>query len=167
MTQSQSVDGPGWGRSNGFVDVGVSATQLSADEVKDRLLVLDVVNRYGWSYDERDIDSLRRTFAADAVFDGNVAGSTPVGPYEGRDAILVWLEGHMAAQAEQRRHTLLNPIFVSQTESSVVVNTYLVLTAVAAGQARLVTTGFYKFELAKRDGVWVISRVFGGFDRAF
>ena len=67
---TQAMQTPGWGRANGFVDVGVSAADLSDAQVRDRLLVLDVVNRYGWSCDERDIDSLRRTFAEDAVIDG-------------------------------------------------------------------------------------------------
>jgi hypothetical protein len=163
----QAVEPPGWGRSNGFIDVGVSAADLSPEQVKDRLLVLDVVNRYGWSYDERDMGALERTFTLEAVFDGNVAGSVPIGPYEGRGAIVDWLKGHMAAQEDQRRHTILNPIFVSQTESSAVVNAYLVLTSVAGGQVRLVTTGFYKFELEKREGMWAIGHIFAGFDSAF
>ncbi|GAB91304.1 nuclear transport factor 2 family protein [Gordonia rhizosphera] len=164
---TQAVDTPAWGRRNGFIDVGTSASGLSDREVSDRLVILDVVNRYGWSYDERDLDSLERTFTADAVFDGSVAGSVDVGPYEGREAIIEWLKGHMAAQQEQRRHTILNPIFVSQTESTATVNCYLVLTAVADGVARLVTTGFYRFDLVNDDGAWSVRHVFGGFDAAF
>jgi hypothetical protein len=163
----KTVEAPGWGRSNGFVDVGVTVAELSADQVRDRLLILDVVNRYGWSYDERDLGSLERTFTADAVFDGSVAGSFPVGPYEGRDAIIEWLKGHMESQHDQRRHGTINPTFVSQTDSTATVNAYLILTSVADGQARLVTTGFYIFDLKKTDGAWAISHAFGGFDSAF
>jgi hypothetical protein len=163
----QAVETPGWGRSNGFVELGRVATDVSSEQLKDRLLVLDVINRYGWSYDERDLDALGRAFTTDAVFDGNVAGSFPVGPYKGREAIVDWLKEHMAAQDDQRRHTILNHIVVAQTESTAVVNTYLVLTSVAERQARLVTTGFYKFELEKLDGGWAISHIFAGFDSPF
>ena len=163
----KTAEAPAWGRSNGFVDVGVSAAELSADQVRDRLLILDVVNRYGWSYDERDLASLERTFTADAVFDGNVAGSFPVGPYEGRAAIVEWLQGHMDSQQDQRRHATTNPTFVAQTDSTATVNAYLILTSVADGQARLVTSGFYRFDLTKAEGSWAISHIFGGFDAAF
>jgi hypothetical protein len=163
----QAVEGPGWGRSNGFVNVGVTMDDLSPVRVSDRLLVLDVINSYAWSYDERDLASLERAFTVDAVWDGSVAGSAQVGPYQGRDEIVAWLTGHMNSQVDQRRHVIANPTFVSQTDTTAVVNTYLVLTSVSGGKARLVTSGFYKFELQKVAGAWAISHIFGGFDGPF
>jgi hypothetical protein len=164
---TQAMQTPGWGRANGFVDVGVSAADLSDAQVRDRLLVLDVVNRYGWSYDERDIDSLRRTFAEDAVIDGSVAAQVEIGPFKGRETFVKWNEAHMATQDDQRRHMILNPTFVVQTSTTAVVNAYLMLTSVAKGQPRLVTTGLYRFELEKRDGSWMVIHLFAGFDSAF
>ena len=149
------------------VDVGVSAADLSDAQVRDRLLVLDVVNRYGWSCDERDIDSLRRTFAEDAVIDGSVAAQVEIGPFKGRETFVKWNEAHMATQDDQRRHMILNPTFVVQTSTTAVVNAYLMLTSVAKGQPRLVTTGLYRFELEKRDGSWMVIHLFAGFDSAF
>ena len=163
----QAAEAPGWGRSKGFVDVGVTAAELSPTRVSDRLLVLDVINRYAWGYDERDLASLERTFTADAVCDGSVAGSVEVEPYEGRDEIVAWLKGYMDDQADQRRHVITNPVFVSQTDTTAVVNTYLVLISVSSGQARLVTSGYYRFELQKVAGAWMISHLFGGFDSPF
>jgi SnoaL-like domain len=163
----ESLQIPGWGRSNGFLEVGVVAAELSPERTADRLLVLDVINRYGFSYDERDLVSLGRTFTDDAVFDGSVAGSMEVGPYRGREDIVAWLKGHMDGQEDQRRHAITNPTFVSQTSTAAVVNAYLVLTSVSAGQARLVTSGFYKFELEKLEGGWAISHIFAGFDSPF
>lgn len=162
-----AVATPGWGRRNGYLAVGESAADLSITQVKDRLLILDVINRYGWGYDERDLSALEQTFTPDAIFDGRVAGALPVGPFAGRTAIIDWLKQHMIAQDDQRKHTILNHIFAAQTVSTAVVNSYLVLTSVAAGQARLVTTGFYKFEMEKHDGVWAIGHVFAGFDSTF
>ena len=62
----------------------------------------------------------------------------------------------MAAQDDQRRDMILNPTFVVETSTTAVVNAYLMLTSVAKGQPRLVTTGLYRFELEKRDGTWMV-----------
>ncbi|MFE7841714.1 nuclear transport factor 2 family protein [Streptomyces sp. NPDC057474] len=149
------------------MDVGRSAAKLTAEQAADRLLILEVINRYAWSYDERDMDALGRSFTEDAVFAGNLAGSVEIGPINGRDAIVEWLRGHMDSQSDQRRHSVTNPTFVSQTEDGAVVNAFLVLAAVSDGQVRLVTTGFYKVDVRKTTDGWAISRLFGGFDTAF
>ncbi|MFG2730418.1 nuclear transport factor 2 family protein [Streptomyces canus] len=165
MTEVVAV--PGWGRTNGFVDVGTGVAQLTAEQAADRLLILEVINRYAWSYDERDMTALGRSFTKDAVFAGNVAGSVEIGPFKGRENIVAWLRGHMDGQSDQRRHSVTNPTFTSQTKDSAAVNAFLMLTTVSEGQARLVTTGFYTFELRRSADGWAINHAFGGFDAAF
>lgn len=54
-----------------------------------------------------------------------------------------------------------------QDDRAAEVNAYLVLTSLEAGQPRLVTTGFYRFELEKSATGWAISHVFAGFDSPF
>ncbi len=157
----------GWGRENGFVDVGSAVAALTQNHVMDRLLIQDAINRYGWSYDERDIAALQRCFAPDASYEGFVAGVGPFGPYEGREAILKWFTEYMAGNDDLRRHRLSNVTFVGQSANTARVIAYLALHQVSDDKASLLTSGFYRLDLEKRAGVWVFSRVFAGFDNSF
>jgi ketosteroid isomerase-like protein len=159
---------PAWGREHGFVDLRQPLTAPGADAVSDRAAILDAVSRYSWAYDERDLPALSAVFTQNAVWDGSVQGSVPVGPYKGRAEIVEWLKGHMAAQPDQRRHCVLNQLVTHQDDGSAQVLAYLLLTSAQDGAVGVVTTGFYRFDLRKSgDGTWLIEHMFGGFDAPF
>ncbi len=166
-TTSSTSDQPAWGRLNGFVALGNDGTALDERQVMDRLLILNAVSQYGWTYDERDVDAMERGFTEDIVFDGNVGGTFAIEPVVGRDAVTAWLQGHMDSQAHQRRHNVTNQVVVAQTDDTASVNTYLLLTEAVDGAVRVVTSGFYRFDLVRGETGWMISHIFGGFDAPF
>jgi hypothetical protein len=167
-TEVQQTPFPAWGRSNSFLSFGDSQTPLTQAGLVDRLNILDVLGRYAWSYDERNIAALESGFTEDAVWEGSVAGSFAIEPIRGRQAISDWLQGHMAAQNDQRRHNAINHIFVSQTETAAEVLSYLLLTSASEGSTRVITSGFYRVRFVKAEGgVWQIEHMFGGFDNPF
>jgi hypothetical protein len=145
---------------------GVTATGPSG--ASDRAAILDALARYAWGYDERDLTVLAGVFAVDAAWDGSVAGTTPIGPFKGRAEIVEWLQGHMAAQSDQRRHCALNPLVTRQDATTAQLVAYLLLTSAQDGAVRVVTTGFYRLDLRKSvNGSWLIEHMFAGFDAPF
>lgn len=167
-TAMQKTPFPGWGRANSFLEFGATQAPLTAAGLVDRLNILDVLARYAWAYDERNIAALESGFVEDAVWEGSVAGTFAIEPIRGRQAISEWLQGHMAAQKDQRRHNAINHVFVSQTETTAEVLSYLLLTSASDGATSVVTSGFYRTSFVKADGeVWQIQHMFGGFDNPF
>ena len=168
MTTEVQSPVPSWGRSNDFVPVGDVAIGVNEFQLADRLAILDALGRYCWAYDERQVVALGNSFTKDAVWEGSVAGEFAIEPLTGREAISTWLQEHMANQQDQRRHNMTNHVFASQDRGSAEVIAYLLLTSASSGQAKVVTTGFYKISLVKdaSDG-WLISHMFGGFDTPF
>ncbi|HWI22475.1 MAG TPA: nuclear transport factor 2 family protein [Baekduia sp.] len=159
---------PAWGAANGLIDLRKPVSTSSSEEALDRLLIAETVNRYGMAYDERREDVLSDCFTEDGVFDGSVAGAFEVGPYEGRDAVVQWLKDIWETQADQRRHCVLNLIVDDLAPESATVTAYMVLTGAENGAARLITTGFYRLNMAKEDdGIWRIAHFSAGFDAAF
>jgi len=158
---------PAWGAGNGFVDLRAPIVSLSAEELADRQLILETINRYGWAYDERREDVLVDCFTEDGVFDGSVAGGFDVGPHEGRDEVVRWLKGFWDTQVDQRRHCVMNVVIDDLTDDGANVLAYMLLMGAENGVARLITTGFYRIRMAKQDGTWRIAHIFGGFDTGF
>lgn len=161
---------PGWGHAHDMAAIGARAFMFeSAESARQHANVIQAVNRYGWAYDERQLDALAGSFTEDAVWEGNVAGTYVIDPLNGRDAITAWLRDYMEQQVDQRRHIVLNHVVVRQTTSEAEVLTYLLLTSALDGEVRVVTTGFYRFEL-RRDQTtdeWQIARLVAGFDAPF
>lgn len=156
---------PGWARSHGHVRL---RPPVAAEPASDRLLVGERIARYGWAYDERDRAALAECFTADGVWEGLVMGGDRVGPVEGRDAIADFLAGFWAQQTDQRRHVFTNVVVDALSADRADAHAYLVLTAAHGGAMAPVTTGPYRFELAREpDGVWRIARLAAGFDAPF
>lgn len=167
MTATEQNPAPSWGKDLGILNVGAP---VAGDAVgaTDRALILETMNRYGWAYDERDATALAGCFTEDIVFEGSVAGTIPVGPYNGRDALMEWLLAFWEVQTDQRRHNVVNLVVNDLTADTAVALSYLLLTAAENGQMRAVTTGFYKTDMVKeQDGVWRIRRFYAGFDAPY
>ena len=156
---------PAWARETGRIEPGPAT---AAPPAPDREAVVERVHRYGWAYDERRTDLLAECFTGEGVWEGNVMGTAPIGPFRGRDAVAGWLAGFWPQQHDQRRHVLTNTVVQELAGDRATVLAYLVLTSASAGRVRMETTGCYRFELAREpDGTWRIAHLFAGFDAPF
>ncbi len=126
------------------------------DETRARQDVTETLNRYAWGYDTRDLELMGGCFSVDGAFDISLDGHGGWGPYEGRAAIVEWLGGIMETQTDQRRHCVTNMVFRELSEHTARVDSYLLLTAVEAGQLRVVCTGTYHDDMVCIDGQWFI-----------
>lgn len=156
-----------WGSEHGFVaipdrhDDADGVTLLSRIEVRER------IHRYAWAFDERRRDALADCFTGNAVWAGNTAGHTAVGPIRGRDAIVEWLSGFWGRQRDQRRHLMMSVLVSLDGPDAANALTSLALTAAQDSKIAIVLTSFYRFELVRDEGTWRIARLFEGFDADF
>jgi hypothetical protein len=159
---------PAWSSRIGEIRLEPPAASLDPRTAADRLLIAETANRYAWAYDERQLAVLGAVFVDDAVWYGSVAGNVEIEPLVGRQAIVDWLEGHMAAQTDQRRHNAMNLVIQEQTETSAMALSYLLLTRAHDGVASVACTGVYRFSMVKgTGGVWRIKELWAGFDTPF
>jgi hypothetical protein len=157
---------PGWARTTGHSQIQ-PLDHGDAGRAHDRVLVAERVAHYGWAYDEKDPGLLGDCFTADGVWEGSIMGQTPVGPFEGRDAIVGFLGGFWDEQDDQRRHIFTNVIVQELTETTAVAHAYLLLTSASNAAVSPVTHGPYRFELVREDDSWRLSRLVAGFDAPF
>jgi ketosteroid isomerase-like protein len=157
---------PAWASTAGIVDVGL-AEPLTVDAVADRMLIVERLHRYCWGFDERNLEALTDCFTEDAVWEGNVTGTTPIGPMTGRDNVIHWLTNFWPHQHDQRRHVLTNCVVERQTTDEAVASAYLLLLASTGTKAALETTGLYVTTLRRAGSKWQITRMVAGFDAPF
>jgi hypothetical protein len=159
---------PSWARTAGHARLRPpSAGDQGPEGALARCLVAECVARYAWAYDERDATALADCFTPDGVWEGSLLGLQPIGPYEGRAAVVSFLSGFWQEQPDQRRHVFSNLVVDVEATDRASAHAYLVLTSVQSGVVRPVTTGPYRFDLLAMDGIWRISRLSAGFDIPF
>lgn len=158
---------PAWAHACGILDLKESRRPVNSDEAVDRLLCMERIARYCWAYDERRLDALEGCFTDDAIWEGNVLGRIPIGPFVGHVKIGNWLSGFWPHQRDQRRHMLLNTIIEEQTAESVLTLSYLQLLSSDSKRVQLETTGFYRVMHQRAGEQWKISRLTAGFDAPF
>ena len=134
-------------------------TISSQDHTAARLDIMELLHRYSWGYDTRDVEMLGSTFTTDGSCTVHLKGTPGWGPYVGRDVIVEWQASFMKIQSDQRRHSMTNILFDELTPSHARVRCFLVLTAAENGLVRLVTTGVYRIETGKEDGCWRIRKL--------
>jgi SnoaL-like domain len=130
-------------------------------------LCMERIARYCWAYDERRLDALADCFTDEAIWEGNVLGRIPIGPFVGRARIKEWLSNFWPHQRDQRRHMLLNTIVEEQTAGSVVTWSYLLLLSSDSKRVALETSGFYRVMYQQVADQWRIARLTAGFDAPF
>jgi SnoaL-like domain len=158
---------PGWGHSCGHLRMRVPGRPDYQATGVERALIAERISRYGWSFDERRRDLLSDCFTDDAVWQGSICGGEPLGPFVGREAIVQWMSEFWLTQRDQRRHMIVNTVIEDQTETEALAQAYQLLTAARSGQVALETTGFYRFNLRRADGIWRIAHLFSGYDAPF
>lgn len=165
--KSDQLSIPAWAHSAGLLDLGAPVPPRGDGDASDRALVAETIARYCWSYDERRIDRLGDCFTADAVWEGSVVGRIPIGPIEGREAILDWLSKFWPHQKDQRRHMLLNTIVEELGADTATTLSYLLLMASTGDAMSMESMGFYRVGYRREAGQWRIARLTAGFDKPF
>ena len=85
----------------------------------DREQIQDVLADYAWGNDAKDEAVLNSVFSDDARFYLTIAGvEEPIGPFEGREAIVGFIYPTIKAQTDQRRHAIVNHRFLVDEPSA-------------------------------------------------
>jgi hypothetical protein len=160
---------PGWARSIGHSAVKAPPAAADAGSAIDRQLIAERVARYGWSYDERNREGLGECFTEDGVWEGQIMGIEPVGPFEGRAAIVGFLTGFWDEQGDQRRHVFTNVVIEDVASDTASAHAYLILLGSSDASMAALTAGPYRFALSRdpADGVWRLARLSAGFDAPY
>ena len=155
-----------WATTEGHLDFGAGAP-ADISSLADRLAILDVVQRYGWTYDERRLDVMQELYSEDTVFHGAIWGQPLIEPAVGIEAVLSWQRGWMDQQSDQRRHLITNLLVEEQQSDRAIVLAYMTITSADPTSVQLVATGFYRFTLVRAAGRWLIQDTFAAFDVPF
>ncbi len=124
----------------------------------DRQKILDVLADYAWGNDAKDEATLHAVFADDARFVLTIAGvEEPVGPFQGREAIVDFIYPTIKAQTDQRRHVIPNVRFLDETEDTAKVRAYLILNVIDNGALDVKSAGVYLVDFARHGEDWKIT----------
>ncbi|MFD6189628.1 nuclear transport factor 2 family protein [Streptomyces sp. NPDC060275] len=132
----------------------------------ERLAVQQTLARYAFALDHGDLVALEGILTEDSTWTASIAGAVEQGPFVGRAAVVDLVREATAAQADQRRHNLVNTVFQHAEADTAVVCAYLMLTSNAGGSPAVIATGFYTVTLRHAEGDWRIAKVFVGLDNA-
>jgi 3-phenylpropionate/cinnamic acid dioxygenase small subunit len=123
-----------------------------------RAEIENVLGRAAWGYDENDVDLIAAQFTETATMTLQIGrdGDT-IGPFEGREAIRKLHADSLAAQTDQRRHNISNLVLVKETPDTASVTSNLTLLSIENGAARVLSSGWYRDDLVKVGGDWLIA----------
>jgi 3-phenylpropionate/cinnamic acid dioxygenase small subunit len=122
-----------------------------------RAEIENVLGRAAWGYDEDDVDLVAAQFDEDASMTMRIGREGElIGPFEGRAAIHKLHADSLRSQTGQRRHNLSNLIIEKEATDAATTVTNLTLLSVENGAARVLSSGWYRDELVRRDGTWLI-----------
>lgn len=133
----------------------------------DRLAIHELMGRAAYALDERDLEMLAASFAGDAVMSVRIAGGEPLGPFDGREAIMDLMKDSMGQQTDQRRHVMSNLFIDDDDPERPRVTSYLTLFGTENGEVRLICTGIYHDEVRRENGRWVLAKRHLDLDRPF
>ncbi len=127
--------------------------ELDSDE---KLAIHELLARAAYALDERDVEMLAASFAANASFSMRIAGGDLIGPFESREGIMQLMTGSMAEQTDKRRHVVSNIFFPADTgaEEGIAVVSNLTLFATENGAISLLTAGVYHDRVVRGEGGW-------------
>jgi ketosteroid isomerase-like protein len=123
-----------------------------------RAEIENVLGRASWGYDENDVDLIAAQFTETATMTMQIgrAGDT-IGPFEGREAIRTLHADSLAAQTDQRRHNLSNLVLVKETPDTASTTSNLTLLSIENGSVKVLSSGWYRDDLVKTGGEWLIA----------
>jgi 3-phenylpropionate/cinnamic acid dioxygenase small subunit len=134
-----------------------------------KLAIHELLSRAAYALDERQLQMLAASFAADASFSMRIAGGDLIGPFEGRDAIMQLMTNAMAEQTDKRRHVVSNAFFDPEADhgDAVAVVSNLTLLATEQGAITVLSAGVYRDLVVQRNGGWRILRRHLDLDRPY
>ena len=133
----------------------------------DRQLILEVVARYAFGYDEAEFERIGEAFTKDATSKGVWStGDVAWGPMRGRDEIVSVLSAMRKGQSDQPRHIITNFLFRQQTASAASARFYLALNSTTGDRCSIVSAGKYDADFVSDQGVWRLSRLDALLDRS-
>lgn len=113
----------------------------------DYTAVQQLLARYCYAHDERDLELLRSCFAEDASLMG----------VSGRDAIVAAYGAGYRQLSAKRRHVISNIFLVEDGDDRAVVQSYITLYLIEDEQLSLHLTGTYRDTVVREaDGQWRI-----------
>jgi 3-phenylpropionate/cinnamic acid dioxygenase small subunit len=123
-----------------------------------RAEIENVLGRAAWGYDEDDVDLIAAQFTETATMTLQIGrDGDAIGPFEGREAIRKLHADSLAGQTDQRRHNISNLVLVKETPDTASTTSNLTLISIADGAARVLSTGWYRDDLVKSGGEWLIA----------
>jgi hypothetical protein len=160
---------PAWASTAGVVAMRPAVGATGAGSPIDRLLIAERVARYGWAFDERDRDGVADCFTEDGIWEGQVMGIEPIGPFAGRAPVVEFLTSFWEEQEDQRRHVFANVVVDDLLADTASAHAYVILLKSSEASMTPLTSGPFRFALARDadDGVWRIARLVAGFDTTF
>lgn len=169
MTNETEVPGfaLSWGHANGLVELRRPVIAADAGALIQRQAIIETLQAYGWSIDERRWEVLGDILTEDFVFRGDIAGAAHLDELDSREGYLDWLKAYTGTLEAQLRHTFSNVLVTEQEDASATALAYVVLLSVTPEGARVASTAFYRASLRREDGTWRIARLYTGFDAAF
>ncbi len=123
-----------------------------------KLEIHELLARSAYALDERDMDMLQETFAANAELLLRIAGAGEDVAFTGRDNIMGLMRDAAATQTDKRRHVVSNLFFEVAANDRAEVISNITITSVENGQVRLVTTGLYRDRVVLEQSEWRIAR---------
>jgi hypothetical protein len=158
---------PSWGHIDELIHLNHDQTLVSKEMLAERVLIAERMHRYGWAFDERQEEALSECFTESATWQASIMGKSNLGPFNGRSEVMNFMKGYWPNQLDQRRHNITNVIVESQSEKTANILASLVLMSASEQSLKPVTTGFYRVEMVKLDGLWKIQKLLVGFDLAY
>lgn len=122
-----------------------------------RAEIENVLGRAAWGYDENDVGLIAAQFTETATMTLQIGrdGDT-IGPFEGREAIRKLHADSLTGQTDQRRHNISNLVIVKETADEASTTSNLTLLSIESGAVRVLSTGWYRDELVREGGEWLI-----------
>jgi len=158
---------PSWGHVDELIHLNHDQILVSTEMLAERILIAERMYRYGWAFDERQDEALSECFTENTTWQASIMGKSTLGPFNGRSEVMNFMKGFWPNQSDQRRHNITNVIVESQSEKTAIILAYLVLMSASEQSLKPVTTGFYRVEMVKLNGLWKIQKLLVGFDLAY
>lgn len=140
-----------------------SAKPSAVPSQAERTEILDLISRYSYTWDGRDVSGWVGVFTADAVLQATFAGQ-PGFKYSLSKELTKFIEGFYAGPAGQgllsSRHFQTNTVLEQQSDGSVQAHTMFAVTFQYKGEPtpRFSNTGVYRDRLVKTANGWKIAR---------
>ncbi|MBI4497266.1 MAG: nuclear transport factor 2 family protein [Chloroflexi bacterium] len=131
--------------------------------IADRLAILDVIGKYAYTWDRKDVDGWLQLFMDDGVWEAYQPGTTePVVRIVSQPELRTYAEQSFTVRlaAVQTRHHQTDTVFVEIGPDRAMTETMVLVTHQGAADAvpRLFLTGVYRDEWRKTEGGWQFAR---------